>query len=78
MTVARSDMSAGRMQWRLTLASGLQIVVVADGTYIDGEDRVFELALGSRPVTLFEVVRLPAKAVEDFESFVALPKMEDM
>ncbi|MBP6997272.1 MAG: hypothetical protein KBB39_14140 [Phycicoccus sp.] len=63
---------SGKMRWTVRLRAGVQISIVADGTYIDGDDRVFELAFGSRPVALLEVARIPDEAIDDFESTVDL------
>ena len=62
------DASTASMRWLVCLRCGTQITIVADGTYVDGDDRVFELAVGSRPVTLHEIARVPVDAIEDFES----------
>ena len=59
---------AGRTRWVVLLRTGVVFTVVADGTYVDGGDRVFELAIGSRPVVLKEVLRIVDDAIDDFES----------
>lgn len=68
--MATAQVPGGSTRWRILLRDGVQITVLADGTFINGLDRVFELALGSRPVTLLEILRVREDQIDDFESFI--------
>lgn len=58
------------MAWNVDLVGGVRVVIIADATYVDGQDRVFELVLDSQPVEFKEVARVPVGAIIDFESSI--------
>lgn len=60
--------------WRVTLTAGSVVVILADSTFVVGQDRVFELLLPTTPPRTVEVARLPESAVCSVRSIPA----EDM
>lgn len=59
------------MHWRISLTSGDVIVIFADATFVEGEDRVFEVATGSRPPQLIQVARVPMRIISDYLSIAS-------
>lgn len=56
------------MTWHVTLTTGDVILIVADATFVSGDDQIFEIATDSRPPVLIEVARLPARLVGEMTS----------
>ena len=56
------------MVWRLTLNDGTGLLIVADSTFVEDGDQVFEIAVGDRPPTLIEIARLPTDSIASLHS----------
>lgn len=63
MPEAGSDWFRPAMVWQVELRDGTRLSITADATFARGEDQIFEVALGDRPVVPFEIARVPRTAI---------------